>query len=229
MSNDQDSARSTLFDEEKFKTYSEVNDEVSQNFLHSLSSLRRHKIRTLVAVSVLLTAPLIYLFFTRLATSHDQCGTTSTEARARGCTFETTGFSWLPKACLDPEIESEFLDRIVSDDLKFYRDVNYTQLVPLDEVRRGDGGFFVGQGYHRTHCGFLIKKLHRAWTLGKPIDGHLRNFHHTAHCVDQLLQGDEYHKHALQYTYTKFPYCGKAGGYNLEWPKQGTWISKYDH
>jgi hypothetical protein len=47
---------------------------------------------------------------------------------------------------------------------------------------------------------------------------------HTKHCVSEMLDGQMMHKDANgQFSYLKYPYCGKMGGYNLGWPEQGTW------
>jgi len=153
----------------------------------------------------------------------DQCGTTADEARAKGCVFEMTGFSWLPKQCHDPEVEANFLT--ASKDFQYFRDMNYTQEVSLDEVKRGDGlGFFVRQDYHKAHCAFLFKKLHRAVSRGQKLDGLISPLHHTGHCVHMLLGPPNDRQHAVQMAFAKFPYCGKDGGYNVEFSKLGEWI-----
>ena len=151
----------------------------------------------------------------------DQCGTTPAEARARDCVFEVTGFSWLPKECHDPTVETEFLN---IKDLRFYRDANYSEVVSLEEVRLGEGpGFFVTQDYHVTHCAFLFKKLHRAVNHGHKIDGLISALHHTSHCVEMLLSPPGFRWDAKQIAYTKYPYCGRDGGYNVEFSKLGQW------
>ncbi|TVY18746.1 hypothetical protein LARI1_G004063 [Lachnellula arida] len=142
------------------------------------------------------------------------------------------GFSWLPKECSDPTIEAEFIE---STGLKYWRDMNYTTEVPLEEVQRGDGPiFFVKSDYHRAHCAFLFKKMHRAISHGKKVDGLVSPVHHTSHCVHMLLADDDVHSTAestpvhtpVQVAFVKFPYCGKDGGYNTEWGKQGEWVKE---
>jgi hypothetical protein len=52
------------------------------------------------------------------------------------------------------------------------------------------------------------------------IDGQIMPTHHTVHCSEQTLkviQDPEWRKEAIQVSYTKFPYCGKPGGYNVGW------------
>lgn len=156
----------------------------------------------------------------------NQCGTTPAEARSKGCVFETMGFSWLPRECSNPTIEAEFLE-FERTTLRYWRDQNYTEEVPLDEVQRGDGPiFFVHQDYHRAHCAFLFKKMHKAIGTGQKVDGLVSPFHHTSHCVHMLLAGNDLHLHDVQVAFVKFPYCGKDGGYNTEWAKQGQWLDE---
>lgn len=228
MEVDRDSAQTTLCDEEKLKDLFDVDSEERELPTYpTRSRLCRTAIIALSVIIILTT--ILYFMISRSTVSgprYDQCGTTAAEARSKGCVFETTGFAWLPPECLDPITENEFLEFIDSNDLKLYRDMNYTEEVPIEEVRRGDGpGFYVRQQYHLTHCLFLIKKLHRALTFGKMVDGLIKPLHHTGHCVGQLLHPPGFRKDDVQLSYTKFPYCGRSGGYNLEWPDQGTWTN----
>lgn len=211
-----------LNDQERFSAFSDLEDSKSG----PPSSPPRTYRRLVIYLSIGLIASVLSFIVYRLAGARaiiDQCGTTPAEARANGCVFEMTGFSWLPKECADPIVEAEFLN---AKDLQYYRDMNYTQEVSLEEVRRGDGpGFFVKQDYHLAHCGFLFKKLHRAISQGKKVDGLISPVHHTGHCVHMLLGPPNYRWDAIQFAFTKYPYCGKHGGYNVEWTKQGEWVN----
>ena len=223
-----DPAEATLCDEEKFKNFSDSDSE--ENVLSSSAAQRNLGRKLLIAPSLIVVLILI-VYFTisrRPASSPtwDQCGTTPEEARARGCIFETTGFAWLPKNCLDPDTENEFLDYLDTNSLKIYGHYNSTIEVPIDEVRKGDRGYWVYQQYHLTHCLFLIKKMHRAVTEGKAVDGLIKPFGHTEHCVHQLLLPPELRRDEIQFSYLKFPYCGRPGGYNLQWDKQGQWTDE---
>jgi hypothetical protein len=66
----------------------------------------------------------VALRFTAAQAIVSQCGRTPEEARAKGCLFEMTGSSWVPKECYDPETEAEFLN---FKDWQYHRDINYTQ------------------------------------------------------------------------------------------------------
>ena len=98
-----------------------------------------------MALGVIAVLTLIVLYFTlpgwaspRARTKIDQCGTTAEEARARGCVFEATGFSWVTNECYDPTIEEEFIEYITANEIKLYRDANFTEEVPIEEVRLGN-------------------------------------------------------------------------------------------
>jgi hypothetical protein len=214
--NEPSNSLTTLIDEEKSKSY-------NQTLASKPHFLLRHKLcLTIIALFVFFT-PLLY-FITKVAAPYNHCGTSPAEARHRGCVFETTGFAWLPRACLDPSTEDQFLAHVQNHNLTYYRDPECTQPVSLLEVRRGDQGLFVQETYHKTHCAFLLRKLHSRYSEGKPVDGMIMNQGHTKHCVSEMLDGEMMHKGANgQFSYLKYPYCGKMGGYNLGWPEQGTW------
>ena len=140
MESQEQSARTNLCDEEKFKDFSDVDtDDTTLRQLRSRSRLFRPVIVTVSAVLLLV----LLLYFTvvtpRRGLKLDQCGTTADEARARGCVFEITGFTWLPKECQDRDTEDEFLEYLSANDLNIYRHQNYTEVVPIEEVRLGNG------------------------------------------------------------------------------------------
>jgi hypothetical protein len=229
MADERDHALTTLNDEEKFKDFSDIDSEEQEisPYTSNPRSYRTILLVTSAAVVVILLA-LVAISWTKSPhLKYDHCGTNSDEARARGCIFETTGFTWLAPECTDPATEAEFLDYIAKNELKYYRTENYTEEVGVEEIRRGNGpGFFVREQYHLTHCLFLMKKLHRMREKGAMIDGQIMPLHHTEHCMGQNLKALEstgFRKHDVQFSYTKYPYCGRPGGYNLEWPAQGTW------
>jgi hypothetical protein len=229
MVGERDPALTTLKDEENYKDSSEFAAEDREVKYPSQS--RSCRIIFLVVSATIVTILLAFLASSWTKSSHlkfDQCGTTADEARSRGCIFETTGFTWLVPECADPETEAEFLAYIAENDLKLYRTMNYTEEVSIEEVRRGNGdGFYVREKYHLTHCLFLMKKRHRMEDKKGLLDGQIMPLHHTEHCMGQVLQAGadpEFRKHDRQFSYTKFPYCGRPGGYNLEWPARKTWI-----
>lgn len=228
MDVDHDLARTTLCDEEKLKDFSDV--ESREQGLATFPKPSNFYKKAFIAFGVIaVLTPILYFTISgwtsaRPQTKMDQCGTTADEARARGCIFETTGFSWVTKECYDPVVEEAFLKHIATNDIKLFRDRNYTREVPMEEVRLGNGqGFYVFQEYHVAHCMFLIEKLHRALLDGKPVDGYTMPFVHTEHCIKQAMLPPGARKDDHQASYTKWPYCGRPGGFNVDWRKPHQW------
>ncbi len=232
MDDEHDSTRTRLMDEEKFEDFSDA-DSVELDSISSPARKRNYRIFITAIVAGLALLFLVSSAVFRHRTSqprYNQCGTSAAEARDRGCVFEATGFTWLPKECYDKETESEFLQYVSENNLNLYHDHKYTKLVSMEEVRKGEGkGYFALERYHLAHCLFLFKKLHRAYASGKTVDGYIISLGHTAHCVNQSLsfsQDSNYRKDAIQFSYIKWPNCGKPGGYNLDWHKQGQWTDE---
>lgn len=177
----------------------------------------RRKILILLAL-VLVVAVTLVTVIVALAgpKTVDQCGHTPEEARKRGCSYDIVSFSWLPEDCLDHEIEQDF---IALHDWKFYRDFNMTQEVSLEEAMLGEAiGYFVPWEFHTTHCGYLFKKLHRAMKRGGKVDSYIGNVTHTDHCVKWMLDPPPEAFEAKQFTYRKYPFCGRDGGIGVEDP-----------
>lgn len=135
------SARPTLCDEEKFKDFSDIDSEETPSLIQRPSRSRYFRPTVIILSAIIVSISLVYVavFSHERTLKYDQCGTTADEARARGCVFEITGFTWLPKECQDTDTEEEFLQYLVDNDLGIYRDMNYTDTVPIAEVRQGNG------------------------------------------------------------------------------------------
>lgn len=192
---------------------SDIDTEKAQTTIESKGSQYGRSITTCV-LGITLVCLVTAAFYKFREQPIDFCGTTAAEARANGCVFELIGSSWVTPECYDPVTEQEFLEY---RDWHFYKDYNQTQEATIEEVRQGEGyGYFVSHFYHSTHCGFLIKKLHRAIDAGRKLDGLITAFHHTNHCVHWMLDPPEYMLNFPQFAYTKFPNCGREGGFNLD-------------
>lgn len=178
---------------------------------------RRNIIKAIAAFVFIIVCTTSYLTWSRYAIdsyAELPCGTTADEARAKGCIFELTGSSWVSPECYDPITEQEFLKY---KDRHWFKDYNYTEEAPLEEVRQGNGnGYFVPPDYHQTHCAFLLKKLHRAVNSGRKVDGLIKSLGHTSHCIEWMLDPPKDYFKLAQFAYTKFPSCGKEGGFNLD-------------
>ncbi len=143
MASEHDFAQTMLCDEERYKDYSDINLD-THSLLHTPS--RSRFLRPLVILLSLLATVVPILFFATtnhlVPNSHpkfDQCGTNAEEARSRGCVFEITGFTWLPKECHDPTTEEEFINFLSEKNIEIYRYYNASEVVPIEEARRGDG------------------------------------------------------------------------------------------
>ena len=226
MSTDDELSRAILQDEEKFKSFPDLDTEDDSRRL-SLRKLVSRGVSFIIIVIIAIAAS--FAVVSRLFNTsqhYDQCGTSAEEARARGCVFEVTGFSWVTRDCYDPETEQDFLEHIATNDIKLYRDYNFTIEIPMDEVRLGNGdGYYVYQEYHAVHCMFLIQKMHKAFILGKPLDGYTMPFSHTKHCIRQALLPPGARNNDHQASVIKWPYCGRPGGYSVDWRKPGQWTN----
>lgn len=150
-----------------------------------------------------------------------QCGSTPSEAWDRGCIFETTLSLWVPPDCYDFELETVYLQQ---PDLKFYRDVNLTEEVPLREVKTGKSpGWFVPWDHHVRHCSFAWRKFHRAAAFGKKVDGYVLQYAHTEHCIKMMTEPEKWRTDMTQFDMAMYPNCGKEGGFNVNAQHRGEW------
>lgn len=109
------------------------------------------------------------------------CGKSAAEARDFGCTYDLMMDSWLPPNCYDEELSLEFRGL---HDWPMYRHKNMTERLTIEEVaERGQALVHTTIEYHYTHCLFALRKLHRAWSLGKDIEAEVAEVKHTDHCA----------------------------------------------
>jgi hypothetical protein len=117
------------------------------------------------------------------------CGNTSAEARANDCILDFIPGAWVPRACYDAELEKEFLGL---QNWQWYADKESQHELSLESIREtgGPNPLFVSMEYHRQHCGYTWRKLHRAVIRDVPIDTHIGGYRHTVHCSDALASPD---------------------------------------
>ncbi|KAJ5569721.1 uncharacterized protein N7459_009151 [Penicillium hispanicum] len=112
------------------------------------------------------------------------CGTSREEAKSLGCHFDPMSFSWLPTDCYDAELTETFLDLQAWE---WYTDATGSP-APRDAVLTGEyDELFVSWEYHLLHCTYAWRKMHRALLHGRPVDGYIAQYTHTAHCEEMLL------------------------------------------
>jgi hypothetical protein len=134
-----------------------------------------------------------------------ECGSSHIEARERNCRFDPMSFSWLPPACFDEELVHEFEQY---QEWHWYKNKRGTVEVSKEEVYMGDAPYvFVAMDYHRAHCTFMWKKLHRALAKGHLVDTYVGNYTHTKHCEHMLLDKKTMADDVNTLIFVKFPHC----------------------
>ncbi|KAG8525212.1 uncharacterized protein KY384_008856 [Bacidia gigantensis] len=122
-------------------------------------------------------------------TQWKDCGTNSTQARAKGCVFDVLLTTWIHADCFDAELHERYLE---SHTFPFYRLGSMEEPITLDEVRQGDYiEIYTNLYYHFVHCGYAWEMILRAYRRGKAIEGELWAMSHTKHCVYHLVERPE--------------------------------------
>jgi hypothetical protein len=104
-------------------------------------------------------------------TEESPCGSNANSARDAGCIFDPLTFAWLPPACYDWNLTSEF---IALQDWEYYRllpDGSFRQLSLINIMQSSDEVLYVSWEFHRQHCAYLWLKMHRAMLERRAIDG----------------------------------------------------------
>ncbi|KAK6222046.1 hypothetical protein QIS74_04301 [Colletotrichum tabaci] len=115
------------------------------------------------------------------------CGSTSSEARARGCHFDVLSFCWVPEECFDRELTDEFRR---AGPWVFYTDRNKTASVTEEEFGADVRPVYLTNRLHKTHCAYNILRFHKALTEGRMV--HKEDvLTHTEHCTQVLTRANE--------------------------------------
>jgi hypothetical protein len=128
------------------------------------------------------------------------------EAQKLGCTWDLLAGSWLPQRCIDKDLTDEFRN---AGDWHFYEDREGTKELQEEELKWRVGPnmtYFTTLKYHRTHCSFQWRKMHRAMQSGRKIENALANYDHTLHCGYVFLQDGELHELLTEIS-VEFFYC----------------------
>ncbi|KAH8821359.1 hypothetical protein F5884DRAFT_767515 [Xylogone sp. PMI_703] len=140
--------------------------------------------------------------------SNSPCGSSPAEARTLGCRFDIMSFSWLPELCFDEELVEDFLAR---KKWIYYRQPlsdGVESQVPMDEVFAGDHEhLFVTWEFHKAHCAYMMRKLHRAVLASLPLDGYIGNYNHTKHCTEVAMEEGTDPNYIMTKIFTKYPSC----------------------
>jgi hypothetical protein len=126
------------------------------------------------------------------------CGSSVAEALSLGCKFVPMASAWLPPACIDEELSSEF-DKAgpgPSNSWRYYADVtNNTSLLTLSEVALLANTpkvlYYTTVEWHIVHCAYYWKKLHRSRWTGVLIEPRYDTEKHMDHCLKMFLDTTE--------------------------------------
>lgn len=117
------------------------------------------------------------------------CGTTSDEARARGCIMEPMVYGWMPKECYYSDLSSEYNPY---EDREWYTTPTFEELVPSEELWAGKRDMVYTHQYHTEHCFFLMRKLSRAIDRKeKYLDHKSLEVDHVDHCSEVMTRERE--------------------------------------
>lgn len=120
--------------------------------------------------------------------AYQDCGASPSEARRRCCSFDILSFAWQTPECYDHANTEAFRTHKGNESWAFFTDLNSAAPQRTEvEVLTGEVLAFVTAEYHLTHCTYMWRQLHRAYTLKGYIDEHLDNWKHTLHCQKVLL------------------------------------------
>jgi hypothetical protein len=98
-------------------------------------------------------------------------------------------FSWLPSPCYDSQLSEQFL---TLKNWQWFNSPNMTEdaKVEKEEVLKGEHDYlWVSWEYHKLHCTYMWRKMHRAVLRGGFVDQYIGNYEHTEHC-EEILMGE---------------------------------------
>ena len=126
------------------------------------------------------------------------CGNTTEEAEARGCEFDLLSHNWTPAPCVDHEIMAEFREYVRSPERKhsawpYYVDHDGKDWIPDERALalRANKHVVTTQEEHLAHCGFLIRRIHRAMLGITKADDIVSKYPHTVHCTQELMRQEK--------------------------------------
>jgi hypothetical protein len=147
-------------------------------------------INIVIAVALTIIIGLIIRPFARTGPKMKtlSCGSTPTEARANGCTYDVLGNIWVPAPCLDTENLAEFKRRAP---WQAYESFNSTRQLTEEEM----SNYLLPDGYwtpvreHMIHCVLMWRRLHMGLQQdARLLDKHVLLYHHTEHCSQTLME-----------------------------------------
>ncbi|KAB8237445.1 uncharacterized protein BDW43DRAFT_307720 [Aspergillus alliaceus] len=201
------------FEIDSNRTSNEASDLEKTNITHLHTRTRPHRRTWLTTTqnALFLLAGLLCLYISALAawrtTFHPttgiqtyykktlSCGNTTEEAESNGCEFDLLSHNWVPSPCVDHYIMNEFRNYVRSPERKYsawpyYVDREGKDWIPDERTLalRANQHVVTTQEEHLAHCGFLIKRIHRAMLGITKADDIVSKYPHTVHCVEELMR-----------------------------------------
>ncbi|KAK5949087.1 hypothetical protein OHC33_009828 [Knufia fluminis] len=123
------------------------------------------------------------------------CGDTIDEAISNSCIYDEMAAAWLPPACRDDELSSQFSQSGPNSDgsWTYYGDKNKTVSMTaydLSQLPLTGGHFFATHEWHVVHCSYYWKKMARARELGTVLEKRYDTDMHIGHCEMMFLKRD---------------------------------------
>ena len=119
------------------------------------------------------------------------CGTSTVEAKNRGCTWDSLAGAWLPDRCRDEELTAIFEKTGPNGTWTYYADEKQTMSLSETEVSLLADGldttYWVTLDWHIEHCLFYWKKSQRARWTQKLLESRFDNLDHIEHCEDLIM------------------------------------------
>ncbi|PVH94002.1 hypothetical protein DM02DRAFT_509826, partial [Periconia macrospinosa] len=119
------------------------------------------------------------------------CGSSSEEARAKGCVYDVMMTAWMKPECYDKELSDYFFYRD-SGNWTFYLDPEGTIVLPHEALFRGEyTEYWVKGTYHFSHCSYIwAKQMQQMGKRPLTLDSKARNWRHTIHCANMLAKAN---------------------------------------
>lgn len=152
-------------------------------------------------IILLLVTSILFLviIFTIYVLTHrdlrEECGTSPTEARQRGCAFDPILMGWVPRRCYDHPLTQDFFSDIANYTFHQTADRTASDIIGQKEVLEGEWDIiYVDPQFYITQCMCAWKKTWRAAVNGSVLDGYLGDEHQRNHCEMLVTEGPEREK-----------------------------------
>lgn len=146
------------------------------------------------------------------------CGTTATEAKARGCHYSFALGQWLHTDCFDSELDEDF-KRVVSFQFYYANSTgtgpDYSRPIPMAQLPDYGGITYTNWRWHMQHCTAAWMYLHRAARHGRKVSTGISPLSHTEHCIDMVLMDSVGMDEFVVGGYNHFPACADV------WDRRG--------